>query len=149
MFVSFLTYVPLFFWARGNITVSSTHWWKFRVHSSSDVVQDIDPDGRKRRSIGMIVSVNIPCLPIINISSYHSQLPTCVRRSRSSILRGPLGNTLRQCYTQFTYYNFCSIFSIWSFWCLQCPSLPHYTPTSFISTQQKHDAGSGTTCQLI
>lgn len=54
MFVCVLTYTPLFFWARGNITVSPTHWWKFRVHKDKDVVEDIDPDGRKRRSIGMI-----------------------------------------------------------------------------------------------
>jgi hypothetical protein len=52
MFVSFITYTPLFFWARGHITVSSTHWWKFRVHK--EVVQTIDPDGRNRRAIGMI-----------------------------------------------------------------------------------------------
>jgi len=57
MFISFLTYTPLFFWARGNISVSPTHWWKFRMHQGKDVVQDIDPDGRKRRSIGMIASV--------------------------------------------------------------------------------------------
>lgn len=57
MVVSFLTYTPLFVWARGNISVSPTHWWKFRVHKGKDVVQDIDPDGRKKRSIGMIVSV--------------------------------------------------------------------------------------------
>jgi len=55
MFMSFLTYTPLFFWARGNITVSTTHWWKFKVHNDSDAVPDIDPDGRKRRSINMIV----------------------------------------------------------------------------------------------
>ncbi|KIM74393.1 hypothetical protein PILCRDRAFT_828227 [Piloderma croceum F 1598] len=53
--VSFLTYTPLFVWARGNISVSPTHWWKFRVHKGKDVVKDIDPDGRKKRSIGMIV----------------------------------------------------------------------------------------------
>ncbi|KIM92305.1 hypothetical protein PILCRDRAFT_118109 [Piloderma croceum F 1598] len=55
MFVSFLTYVPLFFWARGNITVSPMHWWKFMVRRDNNLVQDIDPDGRKRRSICMIV----------------------------------------------------------------------------------------------
>jgi hypothetical protein len=55
MFISFLTYTPLFFWARGNITVSTTHWWKFRIHK--EAIQTIDPDGRKRRSIGMIAFV--------------------------------------------------------------------------------------------
>jgi len=57
MFISFFTYTPLFFWARGNITVDATHWWKFKVHRDNDGVQDIDPDGRRRRSIEMIASV--------------------------------------------------------------------------------------------
>jgi hypothetical protein len=52
MIVSFLTYTPLFFWARGIITVSSSHWWKFQVHKKPVLV--IDPDGMKRRSIAMI-----------------------------------------------------------------------------------------------
>jgi len=54
MFVCFLTYTPLFFLARGNIAVSPTHWWKFKLYKDKDVVEDIDPDGRKRRAIGMI-----------------------------------------------------------------------------------------------
>jgi len=54
VFVSFLTYTPLFFWAKGNLSVSKIHWWEFRVHTGKNVVHNIDPDGRKRRSIGMI-----------------------------------------------------------------------------------------------
>ncbi|KIM80581.1 hypothetical protein PILCRDRAFT_526797 [Piloderma croceum F 1598] len=54
MFLSFLAYTPLFFWARGNLTVSPTHWWKFEIHTDKNAVRDLDPDGRKRRAIGMI-----------------------------------------------------------------------------------------------
>ena len=58
LFVSILAYIPLYFWARGNVTVSTKHWWSFEFHSNegNDVVQ-IDPDGRKRRSLGMIAYV--------------------------------------------------------------------------------------------
>jgi len=52
--VSILAYIPLFFWARGNITVSTEHWWKITFHSSKKNIHGIDPDGRRRRSIGMI-----------------------------------------------------------------------------------------------
>jgi len=55
MVISFLAYTTLFFWARGNISVSQQHWWKFQVHSDTDVVQDIDPGGRRWRSFRMIV----------------------------------------------------------------------------------------------
>lgn len=65
MFVSFITHTPLFFWARGNISISPMRWWKLRVHKGKDVVQDIDPDGRKRRSIGMIVSVSLTTTVIL------------------------------------------------------------------------------------
>jgi hypothetical protein len=54
MFVSFLTYTILFFWARGNLTVSPTCWWKIRVHKDKDVVNSIDPNTRKRTAMGMI-----------------------------------------------------------------------------------------------
>jgi hypothetical protein len=55
--VSILAYIPLFFWARGNITVSTEHWWKITFHSSKENIQGIDPDGRRRRSLGMIAYV--------------------------------------------------------------------------------------------
>jgi hypothetical protein len=57
MFVSFLTYTILFFWARGNLTVSPTCWWKIRVHKDKDVVNSIDPNTRKRTAMGMIAFV--------------------------------------------------------------------------------------------
>ncbi|KIM83330.1 hypothetical protein PILCRDRAFT_819583 [Piloderma croceum F 1598] len=54
LFVSILAYIPLFFWAQGNITVSTEHWWEITFHSSKENIQGIDPDGRRRRSLGMI-----------------------------------------------------------------------------------------------
>lgn len=53
LFVSVLLYVPLCFWARGNISVDPRYWWIIRVHKRSDMVS-IDPDGWRRRSLGMI-----------------------------------------------------------------------------------------------
>lgn len=118
MFVSFLTYVPLFFWARGNITVSPTYWWKFRVHRGNDIGQDGDPDGRKRRSIRMIVSVMsfTPKIPIIWIPCCVSQIPHRIRRGRPSIQCGPLENTLQQCCIPFTCCNIWSVCPIRSLW---------------------------------
>ena len=56
MFVSFLTYTTLFFWARGNLTVSPTHWWKIRVHRGEAVVS-VDSNSRKRIAMGMIAFI--------------------------------------------------------------------------------------------
>ena len=57
--VSALVYIILFFWARGNITVNPTYWWKVELHKRSDM-QTIDPDGRRRRSLGLIVYASFP-----------------------------------------------------------------------------------------
>lgn len=54
MFVSFLAYTPLFLWARGNLSVDPAHWWKIRFHKSISDEHTIDPDGRKRRAMGLI-----------------------------------------------------------------------------------------------
>jgi hypothetical protein len=62
--VSAFTYVPLFFWARGNITVSEQHWWKINFHKHDDLGED----GRRRRSIGMIAYPLLYCVLIIPIS---------------------------------------------------------------------------------
>jgi hypothetical protein len=52
---SFLAYIPLFLWSRGNITVDPTRWWKFRVHKSTHQTADLlDPGGRRRRSLSLI-----------------------------------------------------------------------------------------------
>ncbi|KIM75979.1 hypothetical protein PILCRDRAFT_826830 [Piloderma croceum F 1598] len=74
MFVSLITYTLLSFWARGNLTVSPTHWWKFRVYADS-IVQEVDPDGCRRRAIGMIaypvvfIIVSLP-LTIIRLKTH-------------------------------------------------------------------------------
>jgi len=53
LFMSVLLYVPLFFWARGNLSVDPKCWWKFRIHTQNDILV-IDPEGWKRRSLGLI-----------------------------------------------------------------------------------------------
>jgi len=74
MFVSLITYTLLSFWARGNLTVSPTQWWRFRVHADS-MLQEVDPDGRRRRAIGMIaypvvfIIVSLP-LTIIRMETH-------------------------------------------------------------------------------
>jgi len=65
--VSTCTYIPLFFWARGNITVNRVQWWKVDFHRHNDMT-GIDPDGRKRRSIGMIAYPLLYCFLVIPIS---------------------------------------------------------------------------------
>lgn len=51
LFFSLLAYIPLFFWSRGNITVSEETWWKFSIHRTANVE---DPGGRRMTSLTMI-----------------------------------------------------------------------------------------------
>jgi len=55
LLMAIFTYIPLFFWARGMISISPEHWWKIRFHSNRETegVQIIDPR-KKRRALGMI-----------------------------------------------------------------------------------------------
>jgi len=55
LFITTFSYIPLFFWARGLVSVSPEHWWKIRFHSNRETegVQIIDPR-QKRRALGMI-----------------------------------------------------------------------------------------------
>jgi hypothetical protein len=74
MIVSFLTYTPLFFWARGIITVNPSHWWKFQVHK--EPVLAIDPGGMKRRSISMIAFVIYPSHKLLqDLTSFVQSYP--------------------------------------------------------------------------
>lgn len=129
MFLSFIAYTPLFFWARGNLTVSPTHWWKFEVHTDKNVVQDLDPDGRKRRAIGMIAFVIITLAVIqVGFNIYTSQLPTCICHHHSPNQCGPLGVRLWQ--KNFPQPNRCDICSrvpLQSIWRIQCCALPRHT----------------------
>ncbi|KAF7972377.1 hypothetical protein HWV62_18086 [Athelia sp. TMB] len=60
MFVSFAAYTPLFFWARGNMSVDPAYWWKIRFHKNATDEHTIDPDGKKRRAMGLIAYVPSP-----------------------------------------------------------------------------------------
>jgi len=51
MLISFLSYTSLFFWARGNIRPSETHWWGCTFHRNLA----IDPSESERISARMIV----------------------------------------------------------------------------------------------
>jgi len=56
LFVSILSYIPLFFWAQGYITVDPQRWWKFRFHKriGHDAQSDDADRQSRRRSLGMI-----------------------------------------------------------------------------------------------
>src|ERR1700735_4014890 len=78
LFVSILSYIPLFFWAQGYITVDPQRWWKFRFHKriGHDAQSDDADRQSRRRSLGMIAYVpfflsnlDIQSL-IVNILSY-------------------------------------------------------------------------------
>ncbi|KAJ7451761.1 hypothetical protein B0H11DRAFT_2075009 [Mycena galericulata] len=61
---SVVAYLLLFFWARGNITVSEDSWWRFAVHRSS---ADAVDRGRRRNSYTMIaypVCYSVLVLPL-------------------------------------------------------------------------------------
>ncbi|KZP09515.1 hypothetical protein FIBSPDRAFT_681977, partial [Athelia psychrophila] len=68
MFGSFLAYTPLFFWARGNLSIDPAHWWKIRLHRSLSDEHSIDPDGRKRRAMGLIAYPLVFALIILPFS---------------------------------------------------------------------------------
>jgi hypothetical protein len=55
LFVSLLAYIPLFFWSRGNITVSDKSWWKFSIHRTTDSFED--QDGHRSYALTMIAYV--------------------------------------------------------------------------------------------
>ncbi|KIM82293.1 hypothetical protein PILCRDRAFT_71066 [Piloderma croceum F 1598] len=82
MAVSLFTYIPLFLWSQGNMTVSPEHWWKIRFHRNkdNDAVLHADPNGRSRRSIGMIA---YPVLYIVTV------FPTSVVRFLTGFGRNP------------------------------------------------------------
>jgi hypothetical protein len=60
MFVSFLAYTPLFFWARGNVTAGRQDWWKFQINRDKNYMKTEDPDSWQRRSIAMLAFVASP-----------------------------------------------------------------------------------------
>jgi hypothetical protein len=55
LFFSFAAYVPLFFWARGNVIVGGDHWYSWSWQKSThDANGRGDPHDGKRRSLDMI-----------------------------------------------------------------------------------------------
>jgi len=48
---SFMVYIPLFFWSRGNITFDEYSWWRFSIHRVSPFD---DTHGSRRQSLAMI-----------------------------------------------------------------------------------------------
>lgn len=48
LFVSFLTYLPLFLWSRGNITVHQVKWWKVQWHWRARTAADVEFEARAR-----------------------------------------------------------------------------------------------------
>jgi hypothetical protein len=67
LLVSIMSYIPLFFWARGYITVDPQRWWKFTFHIKVILdapADDLDRQSR-RRALGMIAYVlSFLCNPI-------------------------------------------------------------------------------------
>jgi hypothetical protein len=54
LLLSFLLYIPLFFWSRGYLSPDNHVWWKFRIHARSLWVRAADPEVERRRSMAMI-----------------------------------------------------------------------------------------------
>ncbi|KAJ7105417.1 hypothetical protein C8R43DRAFT_1046810 [Mycena crocata] len=63
--VSAAAYLTLFLWARGNITVSETTWWRCSVHRSS---ADAADRGRRRNSYAMIAYPACYCVLVLPLS---------------------------------------------------------------------------------
>ncbi|KZP09505.1 hypothetical protein FIBSPDRAFT_679383, partial [Athelia psychrophila] len=68
MLVSFLAYTPLFFWARGNLRIAPAYWWKIRFHKIIPDEYNIDPDGQKRRAMGLIAYPLVFALIVLPLS---------------------------------------------------------------------------------
>ncbi|KAJ7736846.1 hypothetical protein B0H16DRAFT_109938 [Mycena metata] len=65
--VSVITYPILSLWARGNITISDTVWWRFSVHRSSTGT-DAAERMRRQNSYAMIAYPIVYCLLLIPLS---------------------------------------------------------------------------------
>ncbi|KAJ6629520.1 hypothetical protein B0H10DRAFT_1776278 [Mycena sp. CBHHK59/15] len=62
---SSFAYLLLFLWARGNITVSETSWWRFSVHRTSSTEVD---RGQRRNSYTMIAYPVCYCILVLPLS---------------------------------------------------------------------------------
>ncbi|PBK73567.1 hypothetical protein ARMSODRAFT_952659 [Armillaria solidipes] len=64
---SFLVYIFLFLWSRGNIAFDDKSWWKFTFHSRPDKPESQEEKARRRNSLNMIaypVVYSILVLPL-------------------------------------------------------------------------------------
>jgi hypothetical protein len=52
LFASYLFYIPIFFWMRGNIIIPDDSCWKFSFRHETSAE---DPDGRKQHAQAMIL----------------------------------------------------------------------------------------------
>ncbi|KAJ7188924.1 hypothetical protein C8R46DRAFT_878372 [Mycena filopes] len=67
--VSILVYITLFLWARGNLTISDTVWWRFSVHRRDPSAEvGAAERARRRRSYAMIAYPACYCLLLIPLS---------------------------------------------------------------------------------
>ncbi|KAJ7736825.1 hypothetical protein B0H16DRAFT_1572738 [Mycena metata] len=64
--VAVIVYITLFLWARGNITISDTVWWRFSVHRSP---ADADAErARRQTSYAMIAYPICYCVLLVPLS---------------------------------------------------------------------------------
>jgi len=66
LLVSIITYIPLYFWSRGNVTSDDVSWWKFTIQREADPSEDFK--GIRRRSLIMLLYPAIYCLIILPLS---------------------------------------------------------------------------------
>jgi len=65
LLVSALTYIPLYFWSRGNINFDNASWWKFTIQRA-DHSEGLK--GIRRRSLIMLLYPGIYCCLILPLS---------------------------------------------------------------------------------
>lgn len=65
LFISIITYIPLYFWSCGNITFDDISWWKFTIHRA-DHSEELK--GIRRHSLIMLLYPGIYCLITLPLS---------------------------------------------------------------------------------
>lgn len=65
LLVSTLTYIPLYFWSRGNINFDNASWWRFTIQRAD---QSEGLKGIRRRSLIMLLYPGIYCCLILPLS---------------------------------------------------------------------------------
>lgn len=65
LLVSIITYIPLYFWSRGNINFDNASWWRFTIQRADD---SEGLKGIRRRSLIMLLYPVIYCCLILPVS---------------------------------------------------------------------------------